>query len=489
MKVKYLLVLFLTVLFFGCDDSTDNIGMNIMPEGDKPPVGFQTFDVITNSLLADSVYARTSTGYLGKYTDPNFGIFEADFMAQFNCLKNYNLAFPRKQIVGLEEIGKARNVSVNLYLFYQKGGYFGDSLSPCRLSVYELEEILTESKESYYTNINPADYIGSNPILLGQKAYTAVDLSVNDSTRKDKNYIPRVAVKFTSNELGNNIIKWTKEHPEYFANSDEFIKNVFKGIYVKCDHGDGTILYIDKISLEIRADCYVDSAGVYPIKRKQAGHIGEDSIAQGSVAVFTATKEVIQANHFQNKGKIKELINDDNCTYIKSPAGIFTEASLPIDSISKRLSMDTLNSVKLTFTNYNNSNTSKYKMGIPNNLLMVRKKDMYTFFEKDKLSDGITSYLVTHNNTSNEYSFTNIARLVTTCLNEKIEGEKKDPEWTKKNKDWDKIVLIPVSIDKDANKNIISIRNNLELNSVRLKGGTKKGNQLKLEILYTKIIK
>lgn len=477
-------------MLFGCDDNSGDLGMNILPGNDKPPVGFQQFSVTTQSLLADSVYARSGTAYLGKYTDPNFGVFEADFMTQFYCKPNFELAFPRKQIVGLEETGQARNLTVNLFLYYKKDGFYGDSLNPCRLSVYELDKILEESKENYYTNIDPNDFIDPSAAPLGVKAYSAVNLSLPDSIRNGEYFKPSVYVKFKSNQLGNDILRWTKEHPEYFKNSEEFTKNVFKGIYVKSDHGDGTILYIDQITLEVWADCYVDSAGVFPIKRKQKGYAGQDSILQASVAGFASTKEIIQANHFQNKGKIRELVDDKNATYIKSPAGLFTEATLPINSISERLSTDTLNTVKLTFTNYNNHNNgSKFANKIPEYLLMVRKKEMYTFFEKDKLADNLTSFLVAHDSKTNEYSFTNISPLVTTCVNEKLEGEKNDPDWALKpaNKDWDKVVLIPVTVTKDVNKNIISIRNNLEITSVKLKGGLKVGNELKLEILYTTI--
>lgn len=490
MKLKFLFIACFALMILGCDDNSGDLGMNILPGSDKPPVGFQQFDVTTQSLLADSVYARSGTAYLGKYTDPNFGVFEADFMTQFYCKPNFQLAFPRNQIVGLEETGQARNLSVNLYLSYKKDGFYGDSLNPCRLSVYALNEILGENKESYYTNIDPAKFIDPNAAPLATKAYSVVNLSIPDSVRNKKNYQPSVYVRFNNNDLGNRIIRLTKENPGAFENSETFARDVFKGIYVKSDHGDGTILYINQIALEVRADCYVDSAGVFPIKRKQKGYETQDSILQAAVAVFSSTKEIIQANHFQNKGKIRELVDDKSCTYIKSPAGLFTEASLPIGPISEKLANDTLNTVKLIFTNYNNNNnSSKYKNKIPEYLLMVRKKEMYTFFEKDKLADNITSYLVSHDNTNSEYSFTNISRLVTTCVNEKLEGEKKDPDWTlrNENKDWDKVVLIPVSVTKDSNKNIISIRNNLDITSVRLKGGLQEGNQLKMEILYSTI--
>ena len=492
MKLKYLFIALLTSIIFACDDTTGNLGTNIMPDADKPPVGFQLFNVTTQSLLTDSVYARSSIAYLGKYTDPSFGVFEADFMTQFYCPPGFKLALPREQIVGVDDAGNARNLSTNIFLFYNKDGFYGDSLSPCRLSIYELDKILEENKENYYTNIDPANFYNPNGAPLGVKAYSAVNMSIPDSIRNKPKNRPGVFVKLPSNEIGSRIIRLAKEHPEYFANSDEFTKNVFKGIYVKSDHGDGTILYINQITLEIRADCYVDSAGVFPIKRKQKGFQGQDSIAQAAIAKFGASKEVIQANHFQNKGKIKELVDDKNCTYIKSPAGLITEATLPINTINERLPGDTLNSVKVTFTNYNNtSSNSKFKMVVPENLLMVRKKEMYTFFEKDKVADNITSYLVSHDSKNNEYNFTNISSLVITCINEKLEGEKKDPDWAKKaeNKDWDKVVLIPVTIIKDGNNSVISIRNNLDITSVRLKGGLKEGNQLKMEILYSTIKK
>ena len=59
----------------------------------------------------------------------------------------------------------------------------------------------------------------------------------------------------------------------------------------------------------------------------------------------------------------------------KSPAGIFTEATLPYDKIHEELSNDTLNAVKLTFTNYNQeSNKYKFSMSAPETVLLLRKK-------------------------------------------------------------------------------------------------------------------
>lgn len=461
MKIKYLWAVLLICIFWGCDDNTANLGLDTLPDSDNIPVGSQTYDVSTSSLLSDSVYARTNTGYLGKYTDPNFGIFEADFLAQFN--KN-TVDFP-------ETLQGDTATSVELRLFYST--YFGDSLNTCRLRVDSLDKVLEEGDiKNYYTSLNPADYYNENAKPLAYKAYTAVDLTINDSIRYSDNYSPNVRVKLPTS-LGTYIIRKYKENKSYFQNSEEFIRNVFKGIYVRCEHGDGTILYIDEIAMFVNFK--------YLAVRPSTGVT--DSLVTGAVR-FTATQEVIQANHFQNRGKLTELVKEDNNTYLKTPAGIFTEATLPINEIMETRARDTLNSVQITFTNYNNPSTGKFKMGIPKKVIMLRKKDMYSFFEKNQLADNITSFLVSLN-TSNEYEFSNIARLITICIRERKEGEKTDPDWTNKNPDWNKVVIIPVKVIEDSKSEIISIRHDLELSSARLKGGSRKGNELPLKVRYT----
>ena len=89
MKIKYLCALLLAALIYSCDDSTTGIGTDLIPGGDKIPANTDSYEFTTKSLLADSVYARTSTAYLGRYTDEQFGEFTADFIAQFTCMDNF----------------------------------------------------------------------------------------------------------------------------------------------------------------------------------------------------------------------------------------------------------------------------------------------------------------------------------------------------------------------------------------------------------------
>ena len=66
MKVKYLgaLLLAATLTFFGCDDNTGTLGIGMLPGSDGISAHTTTFDVTTRSVVADSVFAKTSTGYV-----------------------------------------------------------------------------------------------------------------------------------------------------------------------------------------------------------------------------------------------------------------------------------------------------------------------------------------------------------------------------------------------------------------------------------------
>jgi hypothetical protein len=202
-----------------------------------------------------------------------------------------------------------------------------------------------------------------------------------------------------------------------------------------------------------------------------------DSLVNGST-IFAATKEVIQANHFQNSDRLKELVEEKDYTYLKTPAGIFTEVTLPIEEIAEMHMRDTLNAASITFTRYNEKSESKYPMGIPQTLLMVRKCDMHKFFEKNETYDDQTSFIAQYvgsSETANTYSFPNISPLITQCINEK--------QASKNDADWNKVVLIPVKTETDSNGSIIGLKSNLDMESACLVGGEK--NPIKMQILYT----
>lgn len=171
MKVKYLWVILLSLTFFGCDDNTGTLGLGMFPGGDQNINGkLATFDVKTQSELAGKVFAKTSVGYLGKFTDPDFGYYEAGFLAQLHC--NENFTFPPLYNKDNPNDPKAIMVKNEVYrteLSLAYSSYFGDSLTASRLSVYQLNKDL-DKESAYYTDINPEDFYNKNDpsALLGR---------------------------------------------------------------------------------------------------------------------------------------------------------------------------------------------------------------------------------------------------------------------------------------------------------------------------------
>ncbi len=513
MKPKHIGALLLATLaaVTACDDNTGSLGISMLPPSDGLTAHVSTFNVKTESLLAGAVFAKTSTGYVGKFTDPDFGSYEASFLTELNSTGGELFPEVYRETEWDTEGNPTKGegllykkdslVSAQLYIYYNN--WFGDSLNACRMSVYELDKPLDKN---YYTDIDPEEFYNpNNAKLLGRKAYSAYDTSVSDSLRNatdsDGNpvYSPHIAIDLNREEFERRILLTYREHPEYFSSPEAFRDNVFKGMYFKNDLGDGTVLYVDQVALVFQLCLhYTDSETGVALKKAD----GTDSLYNSSSILFASTKEIVQANHFVNSQLLEERSKEPDWTYIKSPAGIFTQATMPYDEIYTQLTNDTLNAVRLTFTNYKQESTYDYSMSAPDQVLLIRKKDMKEFFEDNQLPDNVTSFTVSHNNVNtNQYTFQNIARLVTTCINEKRAAREAagdawdEARWMEENPDWDKVLLVPVSVEYDENyystPTIIRMQHDLRPGFAKLKGGPATNgdgtlqNPLTLEVIST----
>ena len=429
MKLKYLHTLLLATLIYSCDDSTTGIGDSTIAAGDSIPAGVAFYEASSRSILADSVYARTSTAYLGKFTDPQYGEFTADFITQFNCTDNFEYPESFQEVKGL-----------TLRMYYTT--FFGDPYNAMRMQIDTLDKVIPEKElNTFYTSVDLAQYYNPNSKPLARKAFAAKGASTRDTTIVSyDSYGNASSYSYSWQDvklpiaLGNHMYEKYLADKNNYKNAENFIKNVLKGLYIHCTHGDGTILYIDDMQLRMDFTYLVESS---------SGKV--DSLTNG-ITIFAATKEVIQANRFQNSALLEELTKETEHTYLKTPAGIFTEVTLPIEDIAEMHKRDTLNAVSITFTRYNEKDENKYPMAIPSNLLMVRKCDMHNFFEKNEVYDNQTSFLaeyVSSGESANTYSFNNIAPLITYTINEKEAG--------KQTEDWNKVVLIPVKTKTDSN--------------------------------------
>ena len=207
-------------------------------------------------------------------------------------------------------------------------------------------------------------------------------------------------------------------------------------------------------------------------------------INQG-VTRFAATPEVIQSTRFTN-GNIDKLLQETGYTYLKTPAGICTEMTLPINEIFNEHPNDSVSLAEVTLQRYNKDQDA-YQLGTPGNLLLVRKGQMEEFFAKKSVNDNKTSFITTFDSSHNTYTFTNIARLLSYCWHEKKTAAEKEgiteAAWEAQHPDWNKMVLIPVTVSSNSSGYTTSVNHDMGMNSAKLIGGD---TPLKMQVVYSK---
>ena len=109
--------------------------------------------------------------------------------------------------------------------------------------------------------------------------------------------------------------------------------------------------------------------------------------------------------------------------------------------------------------------------------MLVRLDDYLDgFFENYQISNSKDSYLTTFDSSTNTYVFNNVARLLTTMVEERRNG--------KASENWNKVLLIPVKTTKDSSGNIVKLNHDFNMGYTKLVGG--ESNKVKMEVLYSK---
>ncbi len=481
MRIKILIffvcITIVSTCFISCDDTTETIGTSLTDNLDVLKITTDTFTLTSRSIIADSVLARNTTGYLGKVKDPETGAYlTGDFMAQFATLEDYE--FPEKDsIVSLID-GEIVADSCDIRLYYES--YFGDSLATMNISVYEMDQAMSEG-EMYYSNFDPME---KGLVREGgykvDKTYTLSDLSVSIEDRSDADvYTPNIWVPLmqpytdkdgvTYNNYGTYIMRKYYENPSNFRNSYNFIHDVCPGFYFKVNEGLGAMAYV-----------FVSQINVY--FRYQA-----DSTFLGT-SKFSATEEVLQTTNISNDDKtIEALASDNTCTYLKTPSGIFTELTLPVDEIMLGHENDTINTAKVVLQRLNNEVHGEYTLDIPETLMMIPKDSLYKFFENKDIVDYKRSFLASYSSSYNNYSFNNISGMITFMNRTKLEGLSENPSWVEEHPDWNKVVIIPVSLTLDSSSVIMKVVHDMSLSSTRLIGGSENPyDPIKISVIYSK---
>lgn len=456
MKILRLLtVLVIAALTFAaCDDTTEGIGGSITNKIDNINISDSAFNVTTKSIVAGAVLSRNNTGLIGKMKDPETGNYvKGDYMTQLSVLPTFS-------VDTLDYIKQANKGSIeadSCYLLVSYNASYGDTIAPMKVTAYEMTRPMAEDQE-YYSNYDAfkvkEGWVSEN----NQHWSSNYNLSNTSDVKNFKIYLNKKYEKDgkTYKNYGSYIMQTYAEHPEYFKTNYKFLHNVCPGFYIKNVGGTGNMAKIWNTELIF-----------YWTRHKT---INKDSTAVSiGYNRFDGTEEVLQLNKIENDTEnMKKLASQQNWTYLKSPAGIFTEVTLPIEDIMKGHEKDTLNTATISFPRLNNENEDNpYNFATPSTILMVQKDSLQSFFEKSKLADNRTSYTASYSSTGtykNAYTFQNIANLVSAMYKNKGKGE-----------NWNKVVLVPVNVitTTQGYTTVISkINHDMSLASTRLIVGT-----------------
>lgn len=380
MKIKTLLSLFIAFLalsFIACDDDLNSVGSNMQPKDDEIFVGVDTVIITAKTVsLNDSVYARTTFGVLGEYTDPVFGKIKSDYMSEFYCPDNTSF---HENFIEID--------SVKFNIGFDPYSFTGDSINPMGLAIYEVNKNLDKN---YFTNIDASDYCDMSKTLT-KGVFTIKNLPINTNS----GYQYREIYLKTANSFGQRFYnEWKNTNGETFKNSDSFRK-FFRGIYVTPNFGTGSLINVSYTRLNI----------YYKYKYGLASDGVSDSI-EAKIFTLPVTPEVIQMNRIRNdQSVIKQLTAADaNKTYIKSPAGVCTEITIPLKEIIEKSKENTLNSVTFRLKEFVEEE-EKSGLNRPTYLLFVNKDSIADYFVNSNTPNFETSFIMQRVTTNNTYNF------------------------------------------------------------------------------------
>ena len=457
MKLKFIFPLFilLAVFFTSCDNSSENIGVDIQPTGDKISLKVDTFHLSSETVPVDKIVSKPDSLLLGTFIDDFLGTTRADILTQ--------LALPTVNYTYLDE-SVAITIPDSIVVNMAFSSYFGVSTSPIEISIYEMKKALND-KENYYSNIDPSSYVD-----FSQKLNAAAELlTIKDGLTGKKN--TQLSIKLSDAFLQRFFTK----NPSIFTTQANFV-NFFKGLYVTTDFGSSAMVNIRNLSMTLHYH-YVYKND--PTQAKIKGY-----------HTFPANSEVVKVNRIQHPFRTLTVSPADEFNYLASPANYHTKVRIPLARLRQRVKTgDKHLDVNSAILKINVQDRSKWGTGsiIPyiSGMLLIKESAMDDFFTKHQLPVDTVSFITTlgyENITATtykyNYTFNNLANLIESELKKNSTEEYLD------------MILVPVSLLQMASSgysqsSLSEVNQSTQMEAVSIYSGKNKEIPMKLEVVYS----
>lgn len=475
------LYLFIYILLLGsCTENTDTIGTSLTDIERTFSETAATYPITSRSVKSSNVFSRGRNGYLGKAKDLETDCYlTCNYMTQMRTIGMYQFPDvmsvninPAKYNPAIERWKQVEADSCWLELYILSS--VGDSLTPMKVSVREMSEPYEEGV-TYYVDFDPESL---NMIRTGKgtvnsyMTYTTSNHIFSDAERAKANFANYISIGLNDsiydkndptvkyNNYGTYLMRkfYDPATHDNFLNQYKFTHNICPGFYIKHAGGIGNIATIYAARLVV---AYV-------------GVVNEQPMYSG----FGGTEEVIQKSSLsQSDTELQGLIDNNTCTYIKSPAGIWTELELPVEDIMNGHENDTLNTARVFVSRLNNELMNDYAFNVPKSLLMIPTDSISDFFEKQKVADFRNTYIASYGSKTNGYTFNNISILISNLYRKKHAGNV--------SANWNKVTLIPVettysTVSTSATQVLTKVTHDMSMSSTRLNK-----NDLKISVIYS----
>lgn len=459
----YLLLLFLIALV-GCNENNSiSAGASTLPENDIRVMS-DTFGV-TSQLDSCIAISLTPDSFLLGECVTHFGTLKADILTQLACPEGFK--YPNETAVV---------DSVCLYLYYNN--WYGDGKSPLGIAVYEMDQNTLKDNLLYQSNIQLSDYCSLNPVTyISNQSNIIIPATPVDSSysSQSESYVPTIRIKL-SNEFAQRFFR-IKDF-----SSQKAFNELFKGLYICTDFGGSNVLYVTDITMTV----------FYHFTMQRPGM--NDTIINDTRA-FYANEEVRQVNRYSYPNRQSILthysqVSDTN--YIVSPANIYTELSVRIDSIYERINQqigDTseyrvyVNKADLNIdVLYSDSATGRPRdrWDTPaSHMMLIQKEEIKTFFSKNEMpSDSVaiiaalTATSDTLGNINYKYTY-DLSKLLTRQIRNKVQTE------------YLNFVLVPVAVTSNTSTGSIqSVKPLQTISATLIRSANNQETPMDIEMVY-----
>ena len=456
------ILLLLAIVVVGCKENNSiSAGASTLPDNDIRVMA-DTFDV-TSQLDSCVAISLTPDSFLLGESDTHYGTIKADILTQLACPEGFK--YPNET---------AEVDSVCLYLYYNS--WYGDGNSPLGITVYEMDMQSLQENASYPNNLQISDYCSldkSAHIVTNSKIIIPATPSDSSYYSESDSYVPTIRIKLTD-EFAKRFFK-IKD----FDSQKEFNK-LFKGLYICSDFGASNVLYINDITMTVFYH--------FTMERPQMN----DTVIHDTRS-FYANEEVRQVNRFtypNRKSILEKYSQVKDTNYIVSPANIYTELTVQMDSIYNRFDAQLDTAVYRVYINkadltvdvlYSDSVTGRPRdnWDAPaSHMMLIQKEKMSEFFSTNKTpSDSvaiITSISATTDSVGDvtyQYSFD-----MSDMLTKQIRSRKAD-QLT--------FVLVPVAISTNSSTGaILSVKPLQTISATRIRSANNPITPMDIEVVY-----